>query len=86
MTAIGAFETNPPESTMPSTPKRSISRAISRLSGISIPPRNPSYMLCLTVTAMPQDRAAPTASSRHMRMKRIRFSSDPPYSSRRRLV
>ena len=40
-----------------------------------IEPRNTRFRICLLYT-----------SSRHMRMKRIRFSSDPPYSSRRRLV
>ena len=86
MTAIGAFDTNPPERTMPSTPKDSIARAISMLSGISMPLLNPSYMLCFTVMAMPHARAASTASPRHIRMNRMRFSSDPPYSSRRWLV
>ena len=69
---------------MPLTFQRSISRAISMLSGISMPPLNPSYMLCLTSTEVPVAAAAFITSSRHMRMKRIRLSSEPPYSSRRR--
>ena len=71
---------------MPLTFQRSISRAISMLSGISMPPLNPSYMLCLTSTEVPVASAAFITSSRHMRIKRIRLSSEPPYSSRRWLV
>ncbi len=86
MTAIGAFDTKPEVSTMPSTPRRSISRAISMLSSIWMPPLKPSSMLCFTTTAVRVSAAASMTSSRHIRMKRMRFWSDPPNSSRRRLV
>ena len=56
------------------------------LSGISMPPLNPSYMLCFTNTAVPVFAAASITSVRHIRMKRILFSNVPPYSSFRWLV
>lgn len=40
----------------------------------------------LTAALPARAAAASMTSSRHIRMKRMRFSSDPPYSSRRRVM
>ena len=85
MTYMGALLTNPPLNTKAWAPKRSSSCAMSMPSSISIPPLNPSLMLVFTITAISFPAAFITFSM-HMRINRMRLSSEPPYSSRRRLV
>ena len=85
MTYMGARLTNPPLSTSACAPQRSSSLAISSPSSSSMPPLNPSRMLVFTSTAISLPAASIT-SFIAIFMNRMRFSSEPPYMSLRRLV
>ncbi len=70
---------------MPAAPCSAKARAIATASSTSVPPSNQSVAEIRTVIGRSAGHTARTASNTSSG-NRSRFSSDPPYSSVRRLV